>query len=384
MKIAVPRETLPGERRVALVPDAIARLTKLGLEVLVEEGAGAAAFYGDHAYVAHGARILPDPGALFAEADLVLKVQKPSIEEADRLREGCALVSFLQPHASLELVKRLAERRVTAFSMEAVPRITKAQSMDALSSMSTISGYKAVLLAATAQARLFPMLVTAAGTLAPSRVLVLGAGVAGLQAIATARRLGAIVQAFDIRPATKEQVQSLGAAFIEAELKEEKTEGAGGYARELSQSAQDQTLETIRKHLKDQDVVISTALIPGKPAPTLLTEEMVREMKPGSVIVDLAAEAGGNCTLTEPGGEILRHEVTILGPLNLPATVPLHASQMYSRNLAALLGHLVKDGLLIINLEDVITRDMCITHDGRIVHEPTRKLLEAVPEGASA
>ena len=374
MKVGVPKETLPGERRVALDPDTVAKLVASGLEVLIEEGAGEAAFFTDSRYEASAARLV-DAATLYAEADITLKVQRPSLEEADRLCEGTVLVSSLQPHSNLDLVRKLADRNVTSFSMEAVPRVTKAQSMDALSSMSTIAGYKAVLLAATTHAKLFPMLVTAAGTLAPARALILGAGVAGLQAIATARRLGAIVQAFDVRPATKEQVESLGASFIEAELGQQDTEDKGGYAKELSQDSQTRTLETIRRHLLKVDIVVTTALIPGKPAPLLITEEMVREMKPGSVIVDLAAEAGGNCAVTQAGKEVLHHHITVLGPGNLPSTVPLHASQMYARNISTFLNHLVRDKSINLDFDDVIIRDMCLTHDKQVRHESTRTLL---------
>ena len=374
MKVGVPKETLPGERRVALDPATVRKLVSSGLEVLVEHGAGESAFFPDSLYEASQARLV-EAGALHAEADVTLKVQKPSLEEADRLRQGSLLVSCLQPHSSLDLVRKLVDRSITAFSMEAVPRVTRAQSMDALSSMSTLAGYKAVLLAATTHAKLFPMLVTAAGTLAPARALVLGAGVAGIQAIATARRLGAIVHAFDIRPATQEQVESLGASFIKMELGEKDTEDKGGYAKELSEDSQARTLATIRRQLKDTDIVITTALIPGKPAPLLITEEMVQEMSPGSVIVDLAAEAGGNCAVTQAGKEILHHHVTILGPLNLPSTIPRHASQMYARNISTFLHHLVKDNSIHLDFDDVITRDMCLTHEKQILHGPTKDLL---------
>lgn len=378
MKVAVPKETAPGERRVALVPEVVAKLVKDGFEVLFERGAGEGAFFSDAEYESAGARPFPDAGSLFAEADVVLKVAKPSAEEAERLREGSALISFLQPHLSLPIVSKLAERRVTAFSMELVPRITRAQSMDALSSMSTLAGYKAVLLGAAALGRIVPMVTSAAGTLTAARVFVIGAGVAGLQAIATARRLGGVVSAFDIRPATKEQVKSLGAQFVEMELAEA-TEDATGYARELSQDSQARALETIRTHARSMDLVVSSALIPGKPAPRLLPRATVEGMKRGSVIVDMAAEMGGNCELTRPGEEVREGGVTILGPVNLPSTLPIHASQMYARNVAAVLRHLAKDGTLRVDFEDPIAREMCLTLDGRVVHEPTMKLLEGKP-----
>jgi NAD(P) transhydrogenase subunit alpha len=351
------------------------RLVQSGNEVLIEEGAGLAASFDDRAYAAAGARVIAGRAALHDEADVVLKVQNPALEEIEGFRAGSALVSQLQPHNRLAIVVQMAARNITAFSMDAVPRITKAQGMDALSSMSTLAGYKAVLLAAAAHGRIFPMLTTAAGTLAPAKGFILGAGVAGLQAIATARRLGAIVSAFDIRPATREQVQSLGATFIEAALAGERTESGSGYARELSQEGQNQALAAVAGHIPGADFVIATALIPGKPAPILITEDMVRSMKPGSVIVDLAAETGGNCVLTEAGKEVVRHGVTILGPVNLAATVPMHASQMYARNIAAFLAHVSRNGALHVDLADPITGAMCLTHGGRVVHRPTLELL---------
>jgi NAD(P) transhydrogenase subunit alpha len=375
MQIAVPRERTPGERRVALTPDGAARLAGAGLQVSVEAGAGVEAGFPDAAYESAGIRMVPVRADLYGAADLVLKVENPLEEEVALVPEGAAVVSFLRQHRRLELVASYVSRRITFFSMDAVPRITRAQGMDALSSMSTISGYKATLVAAAALGRIFPMLVTAAGTLPPARVLVIGAGVAGLQAIATARRLGAVVHGFDIRPATKEQVESLGASFIEIDMKGEATEDAGGYAREISAASQERSLETLARHIRDMDVVITTALIPGKPAPLLITEAMVRSMKPGAVIVDVAAEAGGNCALTQPGADVSRHGVTILGPLNLPATVPLHASQMYSRNITAFVLHVVKDGALAVDLDDPIMRAMCVTRNGEVVHGPTRELM---------
>lgn len=365
-RLAVPKETQPGERRVALIPDAVGRLCKAGLTVAVEQGAGAAARFPDGAYQAAGAAIAPDAGALYAGADIVLKVQRPSQEEAARIREGATVVSFLQPARDAELVGLLAERKITALSMDLVPRITRAQSMDALSSQSTVAGYKAVLLGANAQAKLLPMLVTAAGTLAPATVFVLGAGVAGLQAIATARRLGANVRAFDIRPAVKEQVESLGATFVAAEALKADAQDARGYAKESAEEERRQQAAAIAKHVSESDLVVTTALVPGKRAPVLITEEMVAAMKPGSVIVDLAAEAGGNCALTEPGAEIERHGVTILGPLNLPAMMPTHASQMYSKNVLTLMQYLVKDGKLVLDLADEITGAMAVTHAGEV------------------
>ena len=366
MRLGVPRETAVNERRVALVPDSVAKLVQAKLELLVEQGAGSGSSFSDDAYRAAGAAVVADARKVLAESDVVVKVQRPSPEEVAQLREGAVVISLLQPDRHPDLVKVLTARKVTAFSMELVPRITRAQSMDALSSQSTVAGYKAVLVGAAGLGKLLPMLTTAAGTLAPAKVFVLGAGVAGLQAIATARRLGAIVSAFDVRPAVKEQVESLGATFVAPEAVSAEAETSGGYARELAEEQHKRELELIHQHIRDMDLVITTALIPGRPAPKLITEPMVRDMKPGSVIVDLAAEAGGNCELTEPGAEIVRHGVAIQGPLNLAATVPLHASQMYSRNLLSLLQYLVKDGRLTIDLNDAITGAMVVTHQGEL------------------
>src|SRR3989449_9606970 len=362
MKIGVPKETAANERRVALTPDVAGRLVKAGLSVVVERGAGDAASFGDDAYGAAGAT----PVATAAEAfgsDIVLKVQPPSAQEARLCREGNALVALFQPAAEREAVSQLAARQVTAFSLALLPRITRAQPMDVLSSQATVAGYKAVLLAAVATGRFFPMLVTAAGTLPPARALVLGAGVAGLQAIATARRLGAVVSAFDVRPAVKEQVESLGAKFLEMQIGES-AETAGGYAKQLSDETHRHELAFIAQHVKDADIVLPAAAIPGMRAPILITAEAVRGMKPGSVIVDLAAETGGNCELTEPGSDVIRNGVVIIGPANLPSTLPVHASQMYARNISSFLLHVVKDGALRLDFEDEITRDTCVTHAG--------------------
>ena len=365
MKVGVPKETAANERRVALVPETVGRLVKGGLSVLVERGAGSGAFCPDEAYAAAGATVVADRAALFGQADVVLKVQAPAPAEVGLCREGAALVALFQPGADPTLLQQLAARKVTAFSLVLLPRITRAQPMDALSSQATVAGYKAVLLAATTAPRFFPMLVTAAGTLPPARVLVLGAGVAGLQAIATARRLGAVVSAFDVRPAVKEQVESLGARFLAMEITES-AETAGGYAKQLSEDTHRRELEFLAEQVKAAEIVITTALIPGKPAPRLVTGEAVRGMKPGSVIVDLAAEAGGNCELTEAGTEVHRDGVTILGPVNLPSSLPLHASQMYSKNVSSFLLHLVKDGRLALDFTDDITRDSCVTHSGEV------------------
>ena len=361
MKVGVPKETTAGERRVALVPDAIVKLVKDGHAVVVERGAGTSAGFPDEAYQTAGAT-LGDPWS----ADVVCKVQKPGSSEVGKLREGAALIGVLQAATSAELIRQLAERRVTAFSLELLPRITRAQPMDVLSSQATVSGYKAVLLAAETVPRFFPMLVTAAGTLSPARVLVLGAGVAGLQAIATARRLGAIVSAFDVRAAVKEQIESLGAKFLAMEEKVE-AEGTGGYAKELSEDQHRRELEFLARAVKDADVVVTTAAIPGKRAPILITRAAVEAMRPGSVIVDLAAETGGNCELTQAGTTVEHHAVTILGPANLPATLPLHASQMYARNVTSFFNHIVKDGKLQLDFADEITRGTCVCHDGKVL-----------------
>jgi len=365
MKIGVPKETAANERRVALVPDTVGRLVKTGLEVAVEQGAGAAAAFPDDAYRAAGAGLVATPADVFGRNDVILKVQPPSTAEVGLCREGSVLVAVFQPAAERDVVAALAARKVTAFSLALLPRITRAQPMDVLSSQATVAGYKAVLLAASTAGRLFPMLVTAAGTLPPARVLVLGAGVAGLQAIATARRLGAVVSAFDVRPAVKEQVESLGARFLQLEIGEQ-AETAGGYAKQLSEETHRRELEFIAQQVRDADIVITTAAIPGKRAPILITAAAVRGMKPGAVIVDLAAETGGNCEVTEPGGEVRRDGVVVLGPLNLPSTVPLHASQMYARNVASFLAQVVREGRLTLDFSDDIIRETCVTHAGEV------------------
>ena len=378
MKIAVPREIAPGERRVALTPDAAAALVKGGLAVLVETGAGAGAFHSDAAFEKAGARIVPDAGTLYAEADVALKVQKPALGEVDRLREGAVLVSFLQALTSPDLVERLAARRITSFGMEGIPRISRAQKMDALSSQANIAGYKAVLIAAESSAKFFPMMMTAAGTVFAARALVMGAGVAGLQAIATARRLGAQVWGYDVRAAVKEQVASLGAKFLELELAVADAEDKGGYAKALSADAARRQQELLGEKTKDFDVVITTALVPGRPAPRLVTKETVAGMRPGSVIVDLGAEAGGNCELTEPDKVVVvEHGVTIHGPTNLPATMPVHASQLYARNVTELLRELVKDGALALDFDDEVLKGACVTHGGAIVNDAVKSALAA-------
>jgi len=369
MKIAVPKETTPGERRVALTPDAAATLVKSGLEVLAESGAGAGAFHLDSAYEAAGVRIVQDAATLYAQADVVLKVQKPTLAEIDQLRQGTVLVSFLHALTSPDLVERLAARGVTSFGMEGIPRISRAQKMDALSSQANIAGYKAVLVAAASLPKFFPMLMTAAGTVFAAKALIIGAGVAGLQAIATARRLGAQVWGYDVRPVVKEQVESLGAKFLEFDIGVSDAEDKGGYAKALSEEASRRQRQMLGEKTKEFDVVVTTALVPGKPAPRLVTKETVAGMRPGSVIVDLAAETGGNCELTVPDEVVVAHGVTIHGPTNLPATVPGHVTE--------LLREFVKDGALALNFEDEIVGGTCITHNGAVVNEAVKAALAA-------
>jgi NAD(P) transhydrogenase subunit alpha len=375
VKVGTPRETAPDERRVALVPDSATRLAAAALEVNVESGAGSAAYITDEAYQQAGAKIVKGAAALMGEADAVLKVQAPSAAEVELIKKGAVLISFLQPATQGDIVRALAKRGVTAFSLELVPRISRAQSMDALSSQASAAGYKAVLMAAGRLGKFFPMMMTAAGTIPPARVLVMGAGVAGLQAIATARRLGAVVSAYDVRPAVKEEVQSLGATFIELAL--ETQEGEGGYAKEQSEEFLRKQRELIGEHVAKSDVVITTAAVPGRRAPLLVTGEMVKGMRPGSVIVDLAADTGGNVELTKAGADVEVGGVTIIGTRNVPSTMPLHASQLYARNVANLLLHLVKDGAIVLDFDDEITKGSCVTHDGEIVNERAKQMAAA-------
>ncbi len=385
MIIGVPRETFPGERRVALVPGMVQTLTRAGLEVLVERGCGTEAGFPDTQYEEKGA-LLASRDEVFARAELILQVRAPGAnperwrDDVALLRKGQAVIGFCDPLSSPEPTRALAEAGVTLFSMELMPRITRAQSMDALSSMATIAGYKAVLLAANTLPRMFPMMMTAAGTIAPARVFIVGAGVAGLQAIASARRLGAVVEAYDVRPAVREQVESLGGKFVELELETAEAEDAGGYARELGEDFYKKQREMMLRVVAGSHVVITTAAIPGKKAPILVTREMVEGMEPGSVIVDLAAERGGNCELTRPGETVVESGVTILGPLNIPSTVPYHASQMYSKNITTFLLHLVKEGKLALDMEDEITAGTMVTRDGRIVHPGVLESLGAAME----
>lgn len=370
MVIGVPRETAEGERRVALVPETVGKLVKSGASVAVERGAGSAASFLDSAYEEAGATLENDAAALYGKADLVVKVQRPSAAELALTHPGQTLIALLAPLGDPASVEAYAARKINALSMDAIPRITRAQAMDVLSSQANIGGYKAVLIAASLLPRFFPMLTTAAGTIPPAKVLVLGAGVAGLQAIATARRLGGVVSGYDTRSVVKEQVQSLGATFLELDLGVE-GEGAGGYAKALGAEQETKQQELLAQSIAGQDVVITTAAVPGRRAPLLITEAAIRGMKPGSVIVDLAAETGGNSALTEPGKVIEAHGVTIVGTTNLPSTMPYHASQLYSRNVYALLQLLIKDGVLDLNMADDIIKGTTLVHEGTIVHEPT-------------
>ncbi len=388
MNIAVPRETTPGEKRVALIPEVIARLVKDGHAVAVECSAGELAGFPDDAFRAAGASIVDDRAALYSAADAVIKVQRPrrdaagGLDEVALLRPGSALIALLSPRSEPELLRDLAARDVTAISLELVPRITRAQMMDVLSSQSTVAGYKAALLAANAVLRFFPLLMTAAGTIRPSKVLVIGAGVAGLQAIATARRLGAVVEAFDTRPVVKEQVQSLGASFVELEVSAAEAQDAGGYAKELGEDHIRREKELIHEHAANADAVITTALVPGRRAPVLIPEATVRAMRPGSAIVDLAAEQGGNCELSVPGETVVRHGVTIMAPLHLPSELAHDASQMYARNVAALLKHLAPGGTLAIDLTDEITGAIAVTANGAVRLDPATGAI--APAAASA
>ncbi len=376
MLIGVPREVAPGETRVALVPETVGKLVKAGMQVVIETGAGDRAYFTDEAYRTAGATIAPNAREVFAKADVVLKVREPMMSqalgahEADAIREGAVYVSFLGRDPKSEPARKLEARKVTALSMEMIPRTSRAQKMDALSSMASCAGYKAALIGAGRLGKFFPLMMTAAGTIAPSRVFVFGAGVAGLQVIATCRRLGAVVEATDIRPAVREEVQSLGATFVGAELLDASLVAAGGYAKELTPEQQAKQRQMVADKLKQADLVVCTAAVPGRKAPVLVTAQMVRDMKPGTVIVDMAAESGGNCELTKPGAEATEGGVTILGPLNLAAQLPLHASQMYSRNLHALVMNFVtKDGQLNLDFADDINRESCLVK-GPAVKEP--------------
>lgn len=371
IKVAVPKETAEGERRVAMESSVIAKLNKLGAEVLVESGAGSAAHIPDDAF--KGATIVASAQELYQQADIVLKVQPPSEAEIDMLKANSVLISSLQPYQYPERVAALQAKNITAYAMELIPRISRAQAMDVLSSQAAVAGYKAAIMGADHACRFFPMLTTAAGTIRPSRVIVIGAGVAGLQAIATARRLGAVVEAYDVRSATREQVQSLGAKFIELGIT---AEGEGGYARELTTEEKQQQQEELAGHIATADVLITTAAVPGRPSPKIIPEATVDGMKPGAVIIDLAAEGGGNCTLTQPGATIVHNNITIHAPLNVPSQVPVHASEMYAKNLLNFLSPMLKDGAYAPDFEDEVIIGALLTHEGQITNAAIRQLVE--------
>jgi proton-translocating NAD(P)+ transhydrogenase subunit alpha len=380
MIVGVAKEVFAGERRVAMVPTVIPSLTKAGLEIVVEPGAGLEAGYPDEAYVEKGAKIAANRDEVFA-ADVVFQVRtagagaKAAEGDLPRMKKGGVVIGMADPLGCPEAAQKMAETGATLFALELVPRITRAQSMDVLSSMATIAGYRAVLLAATTLPKMFPMMMTAAGTISPARVFVVGAGVAGLQAIASSKRLGAVVSAYDVRPVVKEQVESLGGKFLEIQMDTAEAEDKGGYAKQLDEEAIKKQQELMLQAVAESDVVITTAAVPGKKAPILLTTEMVRKMSPGSVVVDLAAERGGNCELTKPGETVVDGNVTILGPANLPAEIPYHASQMYAKNIATFLLNMVKEGQLNLDMEDEITRDTLVTQDGKIANPRVAEIL---------
>lgn len=379
LNVGVPRETSQGERRLSIVPDSLSRLKK-GISVKVQAGAGDSAGIPDSAFLEKGATILPDALSVYSESDIICKVQPPTPAEADLFKEGSTLISFLYPLANLETVRRLSTKRATVFAMELMPRISRAQSMDALSSQATVSGYKAVIIASDTLPKLFPMLMTAAGTIPPARVFVVGAGVAGLQAIAVAKRLGAVVEAYDVRPVAKEQVESLGAKFVQIAVQTADAQTSGGYAKAQSEDFYKKQQELLAERAGASDVVITTALVPGQKAPQLISEDAVKRMRPGSVIVDLAAEQGGNCALTEPGKTVIKYGVTIHGPFNLPSTMAIQASQLYSRNITSFLSALIKgedDGGVSLNLDlkDDLIRGPLVLNNGEVLHEGTKKAL---------
>ncbi|HBR86487.1 MAG TPA: Re/Si-specific NAD(P)(+) transhydrogenase subunit alpha [Candidatus Marinimicrobia bacterium] len=375
MNVAILKETLPGENRVAAIPATVKEMVKSGMKVLVESGAGENSHISNDEYKNAGAEIVSDRANLLANTDLILKVAPAELDEIDMMKDGTVYVSFFQTTIQTEHVKKLVNKNISAFSMHLIPRTTLAQSMDALSSQSNIAGYKAVLLGAAHLSVFMPLLMTAAGTIPPAKVLILGAGVAGLQAIATAKRLGAQVEAFDVRPVVKEQVESLGAKFVEVESDEEDGVGEGGYAKETSEDYKQRQQQLIKEHIAKSDMVITTALIPGRPAPVLIPDEMVQGMKHGSVIMDLAAENGGNCELTTPDEVTISHGVIIDGSLNLPATMPTHASQLYAKNIITFVKHLCPEGEIKMDLEDEIISGALFAHRGKITHEPTKEAL---------
>jgi NAD(P) transhydrogenase subunit alpha len=389
MIVGVPRESYPGERRVALVPTVIPHLAKVGLEVAIETGAGVQAGFPDSEYAAKGAKVLAERAEVFRAADIVVQVlcygsnDQTGRADLPYFRAGQVLIGFLRPLGSLETVSEIAATGVTSFSVEFMPRTTRAQSMDALSSMGTICGYKAALIGADALPKIFPMLTTAAGTITPARVLVIGAGVAGLQALATARRLGAVVSAYDLRPAAKEQVQSLGGRFVELPIEAKDAQDAGGYAKAQNEEFYRRQRELLGKVVAESDVVITAAVVPGKKSPVLVTREMVAGMAPGSVIVDLAAERGGNCEYTQAGKKVVEHGVTIVGYFNLATAVPYHASQMYAKNITAFLSYMVKDGKLTLNLEDEIIQSTLVTQGGEVVNPRVREFFSLPPQVAA-
>jgi NAD(P) transhydrogenase subunit alpha len=369
--VAVPKELTPSERRVALVPDIAARLAKLGATVVIEKEMGNGAYFADAAY--QNVQVVESTNKLYQQAEVVFKVQPPTEAEIKQMKEGTVVIGFMSPHLYPERVAKLRDNKITSLAMELVPRISRAQSMDALSSQAAIAGYKAVIMAADLASVFFPMLTTAAGTIRPAKVLIIGAGVAGLQAIATARRLGAMVEGYDVRAATKEQVESLGAKFVDMEIK---AEGEGGYARELTAEEKQQQQAILAKHVAAANVVITTAAIPGRPSPKIITKQMVEGMAPGAVVVDLASEGGGNCELTQAGETIEHNGVIIHGPLNVPSQTPIHASEMYAKNLFNLLSPMIKEGELQMDWEDEVIAGCTLTHAGEIKHAPTRELVE--------
>lgn len=375
MVIAIPKETLPGENRVACVPDVALKLIKAGYEVQIEKDAGLNAGFRDEQYVKAGAKIIDSTDQLFSNADMVLKVQKPSNSEIQKIKKGSILISFVYVLHYPEVAKMCAEKGIDLIAMEMIPRTTLAQKMDALSSQANIAGYKSVILTANYLGKIFPLMMTAAGTISPAKVVIMGAGVAGLQALGTAKRLGAVVEVSDIRPAVKEEVQSLGGKFIEVETTEN-MQDEGGYAKEASEEFLKKQKALIFKHITEADIVITTALVPGKKAPVLVTEEMIKNMKPGSVVLDMAVEFGGNCEISELGKVVKKHGVTIIGEPNLPSLVPTHASEMYSKNILSLIQHIGKDGKIVLKLEDEIVKGALITHNGEVVNQRVKELIK--------
>jgi H+-translocating NAD(P) transhydrogenase subunit alpha len=375
MIVGVPKETAEREKRVAVVPDSISKITGTGVQVIIESGAGEAAGYTDSSFTQKGGTIV-EKEPLYSQSDIVLKVQPPNTVEASMLKESSVLISFLYPSSNLEIIKLLKEKKVTSFAMELMPRISRAQSMDALSSQATVAGYKSVLLAADSLPKFFPLLMTAAGTISPAKVFVIGAGVAGLQAIAVSRRLGAVVEAYDVRPVVKEQIESLGAKFVQLPVAAQDAQTTGGYAKAQSEDFYKKQQELLAEHARASDVVITTALVPGQRAPILVSEDAVKGMRPSSVIVDLAAEQGGNCALTEPGRTVTKYGVTIHGLLNLPSMVAPQASQLFSRNVTTFLSAILKDGKLNVDLQDELIRGPLVTREGDVLHEATRKALD--------